>query len=404
MIAYQALTTKLPFQADTTTGWMSKHCTEEPLNFDQVAPERKVPLALQQAVMKALVKDPTARYQSTLDLKKALEDALLPGAEEKARKEQEKPTLKVTPKTGKPPSAEGEKPAAKPPVAVFVSLGVVALSVAVVLAVTKPWASKDPSPPPTPNPLVNTPSEPTPSTGPTSTPTATPPEVKKPGPLTTPAGMIRYDGGELSLGSVDADDMNPTRTAKIAPFFLDKMEVSVGDYQGCVSANECFVIEDGESDNTFPVVSATFSDAQRFCAWRAKKDGAATRLPTEEEWEFAARDGRAQLYPWGNEWNDKAAFSALGVKEPAPHPASEVPPMGARADRPINLIGNVEEWVDATVPDSLDPECAGDKCRVVRGGSYESDDPKRLAASFRNWAPRNERSYAIGFRCAASAQ
>jgi serine/threonine-protein kinase len=402
VIAYQALTTKLPFQADTTTGWMAKHCTEDPLNFDQVAPERKVPLAVQRVVMKALVKDPAARYQSTLELKQALEEALLPGAEEKARQEAA-PTHKIVPKTGKPPEAN-PPPTPNNKLLPGLIVGGLALGAIVVLAVLQPWkGAPEPAPEPKPSTLAGTPPPKEPKTPPAPETQAKEPQTP-PAPPQTPPGMIRYEGGELALGSADEEDMNPARRAKVEAFFLDRTEVSVADYQGCVSSSECFAPEEGETNGAFPVVNLPFSDAQRYCAWRAKKDKVKTRLPREEEWEFAARNGLAQAFPWGDSFDAQATFSAIGAKEPAPHPAAETPPVGARADRAINLIGNVAEWVDAGIPESIDSECAGDKCRVLRGGSYEDDDPKRLSAAFRNWAPRNERSYSIGFRCAASAQ
>jgi formylglycine-generating enzyme len=217
------------------------------------------------------------------------------------------------------------------------------------------------------------------------------------------------------MGSEDEEDQNPVIEIKVAPFFLDKTEVSLGDYKGCIEAKVCAAPEEFTDvdaslkalleDSAYPVVNVTFRDAQTFCSWRSAKDALETRLPTESEWEFAAREGGlTKSFPWGNTWDDNAAVSGVGRSTFAPRPVNETPRVASRSDRAIHLIGNVSEWVDTKVPASIDESCASDACRVLRGGSYLQTEVSQMTATYRNWSQRDAASEEIGFRCASTAK
>jgi formylglycine-generating enzyme required for sulfatase activity len=405
VISYQALTATLPFKADTTTGWMQKHCNDDPLDIDNASPGR-IPLAMRRAVMRALAKDPSQRYSSTIAFKKALEDSLKPDAEMEPALLA--PTLDASSLHLKAPektqlvNTSKKKwllPAIGVPLAGLIAYGAV-------MAFSETTPKKDE--PDTPKSLVATPQlDPKP---PKTLPVELPVITKQP-----PGYMVRYDGGVFLMGSEDSEDQNPVIEIKIAPFFLDKTEVSLGDYKGCIEAKACDIPAEFDEIETslktllqssvYPVVNVTFRDAQAFCSWRSAKDALETRLPTEAEWEFSAREGGlTKSFPWGNTWDENAAVSGVGRSTFTPKPANEPPRVASRSDRAIHLIGNVSEWVDTKVPASIDESCASDACRVLRGGSYSQTEVNQMTATFRNWSQRDIASEEVGFRCAASAK
>jgi formylglycine-generating enzyme required for sulfatase activity len=136
-----------------------------------------------------------------------------------------------------------------------------------------------------------------------------------------------------------------------------------------------------------PVVGVSFWEAEAFCAW------AGGRLPTEEEWEAAARGPKGLVYPWGDAWQDGICntFEArLGVTSPV-----GLFPRSRQADGAIDdLAGNVFEWCASPYyPKSKDSPDA----RVLRGGSW-FDDRDGARSAYRFWFDPNTRLITIGFR------
>src|SRR5690606_13946509 len=121
-----------------------------------------------------------------------------------------------------------------------------------------------------------------------------------------------------------------------------------------------------------PVRYVTYNDAVNFAKWRSARDGVHYRLPTEAEWEYAARNGgKNNLYPWGDEWNENNAVMAISDSEPVEVGSK---PAGAIAWGVVDLIGNVWEWTGSELAlypgnDAVrqDPN-TGEKRYVVRGG------------------------------------
>ena len=106
-------------------------------------------------------------------------------------------------------------------------------------------------------------------------------------------------------------------------------------------------------------MNVSFDDATAFAAWRSKRDGVSYRLPTEEEWEYAARNGeKGDLYPWGPEWKDKAAV----LKDATPC-RSWFSSRGKNRWGVVDLIGNVWEWTSSKA--SVYPGNSGRKYHVV---------------------------------------
>ncbi len=142
-------------------------------------------------------------------------------------------------------------------------------------------------------------------------------------------------------------------------------------------------------------------DAEAFATWRSQRDGVRYRLPTEEEWEYAARSGGAfRLYPWGDEWADGQANLDAKLPQPVGSFASGASRAGA-----VDLIGNVWEWTasEASIYDGndklkVDKENRGQ--RVIRGGSYQSNarGGGAITAASRSWLPVTTKDHRLGFR------
>jgi formylglycine-generating enzyme required for sulfatase activity len=239
-------------------------------------------------------------------------------------------------------------------------------------------------------------------------------------------------------------DATPARDVFVSAFELDRFEVTVARYRACAAAGGCDVGALLSSDDRFiadawPMVNVTWQDAVDYCAWVGK------RLPTEAEWEKAARGGDGRRWPWGNQsradganhgrlevdamtrthnyvtnggkttgWN-YVADASDGAEFAAP-PGQLVwgeSPYGA-----FDMAGNVAEWVadyywDGEVggvieggysdlgdvdPLRISPRVAGDY-RVVRGGSWV--EPALLSRVYaRTRSEAETRSFSRGFRCA----
>jgi formylglycine-generating enzyme required for sulfatase activity len=224
-----------------------------------------------------------------------------------------------------------------------------------------------------------------------------------------PDGMIRIAAGTLTMGSDESTappNERPPHTVSVKSFAIDRTEVTVGAYRACMDQKRCApptrssaLCTYGLGDSELPITCVHWSDADAFC--RASKK----RLPTEAEWELAAR-GPGNIYPWGNArihcglavtlMRDTTATSCSG-RRPArvgTHP-SGASPLGVQ-----DLIGNAEEWVQdyyAEHSPHVSPRTGAS--RVLRGGGWLSW-PSVSRGSSRNWGSSLEAGPNVGFRCA----
>jgi formylglycine-generating enzyme required for sulfatase activity len=187
-------------------------------------------------------------------------------------------------------------------------------------------------------------------------------------------------GCNADLDSRCEADEYPYHKVTLSPYKIDKTEVTQARYQSCVEAGECSPSGtdpdcrwDPATRGDHPVVCVNWDQARKFCDWDGK------RLPTEAEWELAARGEYGRIYPWGN---TKPSCDLATYGSCAEHslPVGSIPD-GASPAGALDMAGNVYEWVhDWYDPDyyanspSLNPQgpASGEK-RVMRGGGYYHD-------------------------------
>ena len=222
------------------------------------------------------------------------------------------------------------------------------------------------------------------------------------------APMVLVPAGEFPMGSEEGDDdEQPVHRVFLDSFYMDKFEVTNGRFAKFVAAIQSEPPW-GFADQETPVVDAdrpvrwvNWMDAIGYCLWAGK------RLPTEAEWEKAARGTDGRVYPWGNE-PPTPAQAVFGLKEGD----ETVSPIGNRDQgrSPYgvhDLAGNLYEWVTDwyddgfyTTPPASNPRGpAAGTAKVQRGGSY-TNTPYRLRASFRTKGDPTEHEPNVGFRCA----
>jgi formylglycine-generating enzyme len=231
--------------------------------------------------------------------------------------------------------------------------------------------------------------------------------------LPTNDGMIRLPGGRFTMGSAEkgaAPNERPPHAVNVAPFWIDKTEVTVASYRACVEARSCAAPTRSSTSCTFdlgdpelPMSCVHWKDADAYCRAHAK------RLPREAEWEFAAHGNARMRFPFGNAASCGVAVTLLheatgrscGGKRPA-HVGSR--PAGASQFGVLDLSGNVEEWTADWYVESLAEGAAprAGASHVLRGGGWLSP-PSMSRTTARNWGSSVEAGPNVGFRCAKDA-
>ncbi|HKY03723.1 MAG TPA: SUMF1/EgtB/PvdO family nonheme iron enzyme, partial [Blastocatellia bacterium] len=219
-----------------------------------------------------------------------------------------------------------------------------------------------------------------------------------------PEGMVFVAGGNYVIGRDDGDKLEgPMHSVQLTPFFIDKTEVTNEAYKAFIDATgrtapatwKGSAYPEGRA--SWPVTDVSWEDAAAYAAWAGK------RLPTEEEWEAAARGTEGRVYPWGNDWRTGVAnIQTAGITDVGKFQA------GASPSGALDMVGNVWEWTatefevypgnNAAPPANLEP---GKTYRVIRGGAY--DGSKLHAASYRGYLISDQPYPKVGFRCAKNA-
>ena len=218
---------------------------------------------------------------------------------------------------------------------------------------------------------------------------------------------VAIPGGTFAMGGED-DSEQPVHQVSIRPFAMGKYPVTVGEWKACVAAGSCADIAAGSDDQ--PVTNASYDDAQAYLGWLAKVTGKAFRLPTEAEWEYAARAGRRSKYWWGDRMrpgmaNCKGCNTASEASD-----AAQPLKVGSFAANPFGLFdmgGEVAQWVADNWHKSYKGAPAdgeawlddGSYARVIRSGSWSNGAADARAGSRDRYDGRI-RHPTLGFRVA----
>ena len=231
--------------------------------------------------------------------------------------------------------------------------------------------------------------------------------------------MVLVPAGEFTMGSNEGnDDEKPVHRIHLDAYYIDKYEVTIGQYGEFLEANSfdpppLWTTMAQPSYENRPVVNVDWKDANNYCKWAGK------RLPTEAEWEKAARGTDGRLYPWGNDppdplranfgkdratWNNHEALVQVGQLKAGKSPYGV-----------YDLAGNVWEWVNdwydpdyyATSPSRNPQGPSSGKFKVIRGGSWDLA-PENLRSARRDlnipsttdYDSPAYRNFNSGFRCA----
>lgn len=244
-----------------------------------------------------------------------------------------------------------------------------------------------------------------------------------------PKDMACIPAGPFVRGSDDGpDNARPRASVWAQTFYMDLYEVTYAQYEACEKDKRCNSARPRYTDYdhpNMPMTGVSWFDAQKYCEVNGK------RLPTEAQWEKAARGADGALYPWGNDpisceraiYRDKSG-RGCGIKKQFSKPETGRPwDVGSRPAGVFGLfdmVGNSWEWVDdwyskswahcGAACEGVDPRgpCGGEatctltRNKVVRGGSWYWEDEKATGIYRRAHVPANDPFHHFGFRCAAS--
>ncbi len=196
--------------------------------------------------------------------------------------------------------------------------------------------------------------------------------------------MIAIKPGSFVMGTNTGDrSEGPAHRVTISePYAIGRFEVTLGEWKQCASAGGCsFTPKTAGTDDQTPIRDVSWVNAQEYVRWLSAATGKHYRLPTEAEWEYAARAGTSTRYWWGEKMasgkaNCKDCGGAWNVEEPAEVGSFEPNPFGL-----YDVSGSVWEWVadcwhkdyDGAPTDGKVWEDRGCQERVIRGGSWRND-------------------------------
>ena len=349
VMAYEMLSGKPPFTGSTPTAVLMKRLTEPPPPLRSARPD--VPEALEELVNACMAADPNERIQSAGEIPRALTG--------------QSPVSGTRATTTR---ARVTKPASRSKlyVAGGVAIGVVAIALAAWLL-----SSNDAQPNAAAAPRVD-------------------------------SGMVLIPAGTYVIGSNDDAATRPSHPVQLEAFGLDAYEVTVAQYEEFAAARGTpRPWGAARPQGQLPVTGVRLAEAQNYCSWRHPGGG---RLPTEAEWEAAARGIEGRLYAWGREWNPNAANVANVRDGPAPVGSY---PEGRTPEGVYDMIGNVWEWTSTPfTPSYGETKATNSGLYVIRGGGFSALRELGTAVARIGYDPAAERENlaGTGFRCAMPAR
>jgi formylglycine-generating enzyme required for sulfatase activity/predicted Ser/Thr protein kinase len=462
VILYQLLTGEQPFRAIAALAVMHQVLTVDPVRPSQI--NLDVSPALDAVVAKSMAKRREERFQSAREFAEALKEAAKPRPA-LAEDIRSMPTIKDPVFEGQdqaPPRTPPEPPSETPPeppsnkgsvigrswLAAAVS-AVAAVGLIAFLVGKEDVPPMGGSAPPAGNGGVSAPASKTVAAEPKNDRTPIPGTAVATGPGPSPGtffrdklkdgsegpAMVVVPAGRFRMGDIRGEGKSgeqPVHEVVLnAPFALGQFEVTVGEFRrfvessvyrteaergdGCFSWATLSRSKDVswrtpgfEQDDRHPVVCVTWNDAQAYVQWLSEQTGYAYRLPTEAEWEYAARAGTETSYWWGDDiGKNQANCNGCGGRWDNKSTA----PAGSFVANPFKIhdtVGNTGEWVEDCGHGGYDGApvdgsawTAGGDCaqRVLRGGSW-TFVPRAVRAAFRDWLTAGVRGLNLGFRLA----
>ncbi len=440
IILYEIVTGRKPFEADTPLAVMFKHASDPLPRPSLFMPN--LPEVVEKVLYKALAKNPNDRYQSMGEFAIALEKMAVKDqtfsvdiTEKNKKGEGEEDFGK--PFTGDAPTVFAQNEIAPRKsgrltrsLKILIPLGIViviiAIGIPVALGLFNPANAGMVAPEDTATSTVAPTAKPADTLTPTITPSPIPTFTPMPiigSKWIRPADgmtMVYVPEGEFTMGTgegVGAE--SPAHKVYLDAFWIDRTEVTNAMYAKCVAAGICKPPSQTSSathtryygdfnyDN-YPVIYVSWTDADAYCQW------ARARLPTDAEWEKAARGADERIYPWGNTieqapcslanyWQGIGYGFCVGDAAAVGSYPSGASPYGA-----LDMAGNVYEWVAdwfSKTYYSYSPQRnpsgpnTGDY-RSIRGGGWQDGT---ISVTYRNWRDPNGGINYLGFRCAVSS-
>jgi formylglycine-generating enzyme required for sulfatase activity len=254
-----------------------------------------------------------------------------------------------------------------------------------------------------------------PGTANISTASPTPAATNTPTTPPTKTTLVQIPGGTFKMGrNGGLDNEKPEHEVTVKPFSMDKTEVTNAEFYEFMSSDGGYRPSSADKflanwennkpirgEEMMPVRYVNIEDVNAFIKWRSKRDGVTYRLPTEEEWEYAARNGdKENVYPWGDKFDKECAVLERASNDPAPVGTKSCPNTWGVDD----LVGNVFEWTSSEP--ALYPGSSGEvkpltePHRMVRGGGaiYKSTGTAAITSAYRIAVPANKRLAELGFR------
>ena len=219
--------------------------------------------------------------------------------------------------------------------------------------------------------------------------------------------MSSLRGGSFAMGSNEDISEKPVHQVTIKPFAISTYPITIREWNQCAAANVCTFVATGKDDA--PITNVSWRDAKQFVAWLAGATKKSYRLPSEAEWEYAARGGTQTKYWWGDQpqqgmANCKNCGGVTGAEQPVSVGSSKPNPFGL-----YDMGGGVDQWVEDCwhktyqgAPSDGSPWVGGDcPSNVIRSGSWKNDVTYVRPAS-RDSYDTNVRYPTHGFRVALS--
>ena len=417
IVLYEMLTGgERPFTGNraTITGSTAEKVRWEQVKLTPESPRKhnkKISLEMEAVVLRCLRKNPRERFGSSMDLLNAVRQ---PTAGKAAKKSTSKVSSAKKPAKTRPKKNKAAKKATPISKGWYLWAGLVAATVVILLTqITLPVVE-------IPIPQTDTLTEtdvstrtPPPAHTPTSQATSTPnPNLGIGSTFISEVDGMRMmfvPEGEFLMGSEDGfGDESPQHSVYLDAYWIDQTEVSNTRYQQCVDDGACDppIYTEYYNDSNYsnhPVVYVSWHNAVDYCQWAGR------RLPTEAEWEKAARSDDCRTYPWGDGIDCSRANYGDCDEFPRTSPAGHYP-AGASPYGALDMAGNVWEWLGDWYDkdyydDSPDRNPTGPNSgnyRVLRGGSW-NDYSDSIRAALRGGRHQDYPSISDGFRCAISA-